>query len=165
LYAKYARAVIVGAIFSLPVLFCIWLAAFLRERAVADALSKGQGVLCVGLDIYLLFLLLIMAVFALAGIVSVGLAAKDINSPGEAGRMGGVAGLTAVTASIIIIVAIEAYNQIIVCYNFSWPASLAANAYTIAVLSAYCLVPALVCASISAFSGVLYYRLRHSAGP
>ncbi|MGA9140956.1 MAG: hypothetical protein WBZ29_12075 [Methanocella sp.] len=165
LHAKYARAVIVGAVFSLPTLFCIWLAGLLRNRAVADALSKGQGVLCVGLDIYLLFLLLIVAIFAVAGIVSVKLAIKSVNGPGQAGKTGGMAGAVAVIASIIIIIAVEAYYQIIVEHNFSWPASLAANAYAIIALSLYCLVPVLVGASISAFSGVLYYRLRHRVRP
>lgn len=163
--ARYVKALVVGAVFSLLILVFIWLMNLLRNRAVAEALSKGQGVLCVGLDIYLLFLLLITAVFALAGIASVRLAGKDISSPGEAGKTGGLAGAMAAIDSIVIIVAIEAYNQIIVGHNFSWPGSLAANAYPIVVLSAFCLVPVLACAIISAFSGVLYYRLHHKARP
>ncbi len=119
LNAKYARAVIVGAVFSLPILACIWLATFLRERAVADALSKGQGVLCAGLDTYLLFLLLIMAIFALAGIMSVKYASKLVGSAGEAGKTGGVAGATGVIVSIIIILAAEAFIQIGIDHSFS----------------------------------------------
>lgn len=165
LNARYARAVIVGAVFSLPILAFIWLATFLRERAVADALSKGQGVLCAGLDTYLLFLLLIMAIFALAGIMSVAYAGKLAGSAGEAGKTGGIAGATGVIVSIIIILAAEAFIQIGIDHSFSLPESPVAIAFLIIALLLYCLVPVLIGASISAFSGVLYYRLLHRARP
>ena len=56
-------------------------------------------------------------------------------------------------------------RAVIVGAVFSLPESPVAIAFLIIALLLYCLVPVLIGASISAFSGVLYYRLLHRARP
>lgn len=93
MYARYMRSLIAGTASGLFVLILVWIAQYLLIRTSSTALARGEGVFCVGMDIYAAFLVLLIAIFALAGIASVR-GNKLVLSLPEASKAGAVAGAT-----------------------------------------------------------------------
>jgi hypothetical protein len=95
LRAIYVRALIIGAIFGIPVSLCTWTISTMANRATAAVIATGAGPLSMGCEYLFIELAELAVIFAVAGIAAVVYCGRLVSTSSQASRVGAVAGATA----------------------------------------------------------------------